>query len=265
MYEPRQTTQVVAPGVPGRPVALITGAGSGIGAATATILGRRGARVVLVGRTADDLEAVAAGLADPEQVLTQVADVRDYPAMERVVSAAVARFGRLDAVIAAAGIGSFAPLLATPPDVLREVVETNLLGSIHTARAVAEALLQTGGRMVLVGSAAGRRGVPGLAAYSASKAGLYGLADALRVELGPGVRVSVVAPGATRTRFFARAFGEPGAARGAAAEVSAALVVRALDHGPATLDDRFLARGRAALNALFPSCADRWVRWRSRA
>ena len=210
-----------------RPVAVITGAARGIGAATGVRLARHGWRVALVDlagadtggddalgyplATAADLEVVVAtidAIAGSGSAAAFVADVRDQAALGVAVDAAVTRFGRLDAAVAAAGaIAGGPPLWLTDDAVWDVMIGINLTGVFHLARAAVPHLLDraqsTGGRFVAVASAASVDGLPRLGAYTAAKAGVAGLVRALAVELGPhGVTVNAVAPGSTRTAML---------------------------------------------------------------
>jgi NAD(P)-dependent dehydrogenase (short-subunit alcohol dehydrogenase family) len=173
---------------------VITGAGRGLGRLLAHAFSQAGARVALVARTETDLKAVAGELPGPSLVLA--GDVTDADANEAVADAAVAEWGGLDVWICNAGIS---PILAGPrqtdPSVWRDVLDVNLTGAFLGARAAAR-VMGEGGRLIFTGSVLGERPRAGLAAYSASKAGLVGLAKALALDLAPaGITVNVVAPG----------------------------------------------------------------------
>jgi NAD(P)-dependent dehydrogenase (short-subunit alcohol dehydrogenase family) len=173
---------------------VITGAGRGLGRLLASAFSAAGAKVALVARTEADLKAVADDLPGPTLVLP--ADVTDEDGNEAVADATVAEWGGVDAWIANAGIS---PVVAGPrrtdPSVWREILEVNLTGAFLGARAAAR-VMGDGGRIVFTGSVLGERPREGLAAYSASKAGLVGLAKALALDLAPsGITVNVVAPG----------------------------------------------------------------------
>ncbi len=166
---------------------VITGASRGRGRVLATAFSRGGARVALVARTEADLKAVADELPG---------EVTDEDFNEAVADAAVAEWGGVDAWICNAGIS---PVVAGPRktsvSVWREIVDVNLTGAFLGARAAAR-VMEQGGRIIFTGSVLGERPREGLAAYSASKAGLVGLAKALALDLAPaGVTVNVVAPG----------------------------------------------------------------------
>lgn len=173
---------------------VITGAGRGLGALLAHAFSRAGASVALVARTEKDLKAVAEDLPGPTLVLS--GDVTDEDFNEAVADAVVAEWGGLDVWICNAGIS---PIVAGPrdtaPSVWRKVLEVNLTGAFLGARAAAR-VMQDGGRVIFTGSVLGERPRAGLAAYSASKAGLTGMAKGLALDLAPQrVTVNVVAPG----------------------------------------------------------------------
>ena len=173
---------------------VLTGAGRGLGRLLAHAFSQAGARVALVARTEADLKALADELPGPSLVCP--ADVTDPDANEAVADAAVDEWGGLDAWIGNAGIS---PVVAGPrgtdPPVWRQVLDVNLTGAFLGARAAAR-VMGEGGRLVFTGSVLGERPGRGLAAYSASKAGLVALAKSLALDLAPqGVTVNVVAPG----------------------------------------------------------------------
>ncbi|MEZ5143478.1 MAG: SDR family NAD(P)-dependent oxidoreductase [Acidimicrobiales bacterium] len=179
--------------VAGRRV-VITGASRGLGALLAHAFSRAGARVALVARSEADLEQVAEELPGPTLVLG--GDVTDEDVNESVADATVAEWGGVDAWICNAGIS---PVVggprATPVAVWRQVLEVNLTGAFLGARAAAR-VMGAGGRIIFTGSVLGERPRKGLVAYSASKAGLVGMAKGLALDLAPaGITVNVVAPG----------------------------------------------------------------------
>jgi short-subunit dehydrogenase len=186
-----------------RPVALITGASSGIGTAVAERLAARGGwQLLLNGRDEQRLTQVAArtgGTALP-------ADVTDAAARGRLADDAERRGGRVDALVAGAGIGWAGPFAEMPDEDIDEVLAVNLSAVLHLVRLVLPGMVaRRTGRLVLIGSMAGSVGVRGEAVYSATKGGLIAFADALRYELADtGVRVSVVLPGPVDTPFFGR-------------------------------------------------------------
>ncbi|MCO1579488.1 SDR family NAD(P)-dependent oxidoreductase [Crossiella sp. SN42] len=179
-------------------VMIVTGAAGGIGAATARLAAEQGFRVVLAGRTAAPLAALAAeldGLAVP-------CDVADWPQVRALVARTVAEFGRLDVVFANAGHSvstSFRTEDGAPPEQWPGMVLTNVCGAAFTARAALPELLRANGHLVLTGSAAGRGIRPGNL-YSATKWAVTGLAQNIRAECaGTGLRVSLLQPGLVDT------------------------------------------------------------------
>jgi NAD(P)-dependent dehydrogenase (short-subunit alcohol dehydrogenase family) len=173
---------------------VITGAGRGLGRLLAHAFSHAGARVALVARTEKDLKEVAESLPGPALVLS--GDVTDPECNEDAADATVAEWGGLDVWICNAGISPIvAGPLRTDPSVWRAVIDVNLTGAFLGARAAAR-VMGDGGRLIFTGSVLGERPREGLAAYSASKAGLVGLAKALALDLAPsGITVNVVAPG----------------------------------------------------------------------
>jgi NAD(P)-dependent dehydrogenase (short-subunit alcohol dehydrogenase family) len=182
------------PGDVGGKRVVITGASRGLGALLSHAFSQAGASVALVARTEKDLKAVAGALPGPSLVLA--GDVTDEDFDEAVADAVVAEWGGVDVWICNAGIS---PIVAGPrrtgSSVWRQVLEVNLTGAFLGARAAAR-VMGEGGRLIFTGSVVGERPRQGLAAYSASKAGLVGLAKALALDLAPaGITVNVVAPG----------------------------------------------------------------------
>jgi SDR family mycofactocin-dependent oxidoreductase len=202
------------------PVAVITGAARGIGAATARRLAHQGWRLVLVDRCADDpvlgyplgeraeLDAVCVDCGGHDRAVAVVGDVRDQAALDGAVAVAVGRFGGLDAALAVAGgIAGGQPSWATDEAVWSTLLAVNLEGVWRLAKAAVPALLQRPrprhGRFVAVSSAGGTLGLPLLSAYSAAKHGVVGLIKSLAAELGPeGITANAVAPGSTSTAML---------------------------------------------------------------
>jgi 3-oxoacyl-[acyl-carrier protein] reductase len=176
-------------------VALVTGASGGIGAAVARSLAEQGVRLGLASRSGGDL-GIDGSIAAP-------CDVRDPAAVGAFVEQIVARFGRLDIVIANAGVGAYGPFLELDPGNLEEMLDTNVKGTIYTIRAALPHLLESDrADIVTVASEAGRRGLPFEAVYSASKFAQVGFTRALDHELRPqGVRCTNVCPGGVATGF----------------------------------------------------------------
>jgi SDR family mycofactocin-dependent oxidoreductase len=209
------------------PVALVTGAARGIGAATARSLASAGWTVTGVDRAGDDprlgyamgsaaeLDALAA-----HGIEVACVDVTREAEIERAVARVRERHGGLDVVVAAAGvIAGGVPLWELPPGQLDAILSVNLHGVVATARATIPVLLERPvprqGRFIAVASAAATRGLPMLSAYCASKAGVAGLVRGLALELrGTGVTANAVSPGSTRTAMLdesARLYGLPSA------------------------------------------------------
>jgi NAD(P)-dependent dehydrogenase (short-subunit alcohol dehydrogenase family) len=188
-------------------VALVTGAGGGIGEATARLFREEGAAVVLVDRDADAGRRAAAGI-DPggERTLALAADLADEAEAERAVAAAVDRFGRLDVLACVAGVRVWGPVAAATPEEWRAVLDGNLLAVAYGAKfAVAAMARSGGGSIVAVSSANALVGRRGMGPYDASKAGVLALTRTLACEHAEqGIRVNAVCPGPTLTQFHVR-------------------------------------------------------------
>lgn len=185
-----------------RGVLLVTGASSGIGAATARAAAAEGWRLALAARSEDKLAALVTEIGD-DRALAVPCDVTDFADQERMVAAVLERFGRLDAVFANAGTGG-APggFSAAPPESWRRLVEVNVLGVAYTLRASLEAVKAARGHVLITGSIAGRRTLAG-SMYAASKWAVSAIGYNLREELrGTGVRVTLIEPGMVDTPFF---------------------------------------------------------------
>lgn len=179
----------------------ITGASSGIGAATARALAFEGASVVLGARRVDRLDDLAAELG-PKVAVVEM-DVREPADSARLVEQAYASFGRLDALVANAGIGAYGGIMDLSDEQLREMMDTNIAGTVWPIRAAVPGFADAGGGdIVIVGSVAGLRGAGDEAVYAATKFAQVGLAGGLDRELREsGIRVSMIAPGGTATEF----------------------------------------------------------------
>jgi NADP-dependent 3-hydroxy acid dehydrogenase YdfG len=184
------------------PVFLITGASSGIGAATARRAAQAGHRLVLAARSMERLDALATELGGPDRALAVACDVTEWEQQQAAVAAALDAFGRLDVVFANAGFGASRSFLGETPEHWRDMVLTNVYGAALTIRASLEALRETRGHLLLTGSVAGRRVLPG-SLYSCTKHAVTAMAEALRLEAdGTGVRVTLISPGMVDTPFF---------------------------------------------------------------
>jgi NAD(P)-dependent dehydrogenase (short-subunit alcohol dehydrogenase family) len=189
---------------------LLLGGAGGIGAATARRLVAAGARVMLAGRTAATLEALAAELGPA--AATVVTDATDPAAVEAAVQATRDVFGRLDGVVNAVGSIVLKPAHLTRPEEFDEVLRVNLVTAFNTVRSAAKALMNGGGSIVLVSTAAARIGLANHEAIAAAKGGVIALArSAAATYAAKGIRVNVVAPGLVRTPLAARITGNPAA------------------------------------------------------
>ena len=188
-------------------VLVITGASTGIGAATARHAAEAGYRLVLAARSQDKLEALVAELGS-DRALAVATDVTVWEDNERLVAAATERFGRIDVVFANAGFGAARGWLKETPEHWREMVLTNVLGAAYTLRAAIPAVKETQGHLLVTGSVAGRRVMPG-SLYSCTKWAITAMGEAVRQDLNDtGVRVTVIEPGMVDTPFFDKGAGE---------------------------------------------------------
>jgi len=183
-------------------VFVITGASSGIGAATARRAVEAGYRVVLAARSKDKLDGLVEELGGAEHALAVETDVTEWEANEALIAAATDTFGQVDVVYANAGFGAKRGWLEETPEHWRAMVLTNVLGAAYTVRAAIPALKATKGHVLLTGSVAGRRVMPG-SLYSATKWAVTAMAEAVRIDLnGTGIRTTLISPGGTETPFF---------------------------------------------------------------
>jgi NADP-dependent 3-hydroxy acid dehydrogenase YdfG len=181
-------------------VVIVTGASSGIGAATARLASTRGAKVVLAARREDRIAALSAELPDSLAVAT---DVRDPAQIARMVEATLGRYGRVDVLVNNAGQGLHVPLEAILLDDFRAVVELNVYGPLLAIQAVIPAMRKQGaGAIVNVSSMTSRMVLPGIGGYAATKAALNMLSAVARRELAAdGITVATVFPSVTATEF----------------------------------------------------------------
>ena len=184
-------------------VFLITGASSGIGAATARAAADAGYRLVLAARSQDKLEQLAEELGGREQVLTVPCDVTSQDDQQRMVNTALERFGQLNVVFANAGTGSGpGGFSGADPDQWKDTLMTNVYGAALTLRYTLEHLKRSKGHLLLTGSAAGRVTIPG-SFYSATKWAVTAIGYGVREEIrGSGMRVTLIEPGMVDTPFF---------------------------------------------------------------
>ncbi len=226
------------------PVFLITGASSGIGAATARHAAEAGYRLVLAARSEDRLKELAAELGGENRALPIVCDVTEWEQQRSVVSSALEHFGRLDVAFANAGFGAKRGFLEESPEHWRAMVLTNVYGTALTIRATLQALKESRGHLLLTGSVAGRRALPG-SLYSSTKWAVTGMGESVRQELNnTGVRVTVIEPGMVDTPFF-----ESGASAGAlTADDVARTVMFAISQPPHVDINEILVRPTAQPN-----------------
>jgi len=180
-------------------VALISGASRGVGFATARALGALGARVAITARGEKRLESSRQRLQEEGiEALAVTGDVGQWPDAERMVRAALDRFGRLDILVNNAGVSMRGRFQELAPEVCTQTLATNLLGSVYLTRAAMDPILEARGHIVFISSIAGLFGLPGASTYCAGKGALTGLCESLRLELIPqGVHVGVVYLGYT--------------------------------------------------------------------
>jgi NAD(P)-dependent dehydrogenase (short-subunit alcohol dehydrogenase family) len=249
-------------------VAAITGASAGIGLACARHLAREGVAVVLGARRVSLLESTARAItgAGGRAAIVQM-DVTREDDVQSLTAMAVREFGRLDVMLCNAGFGYYGPADDMPSDVMRRMMDVNFMGTFYGMRAALPIFRrQNSGHLIFVSSIVGRRGVPFMSGYTATKAAQAGLAEALRAEFaGTPVHVSCVYPISTPTEFIdamARDYGQHISGLGpkqTVDDVARAIVACVKRPRPEVYPYR-LARGLAVLNALAPGFTDRFVR-----
>lgn len=184
--------------------ALITGGSKGIGYGVAEVLIQQGIKVAITSRSQQAADEAAAKLNQlkPGYALGMAADVRDFASQQRVVEAMLQQWGRLDYVIANAGVGHFAPIQELTPEQWHETIDINLTGVFYTAKATIAALKETEGYFISIASLAGTNFFEQGAAYNASKFGLVGFTQAIMLDLRKeGIKVSTIMPGSVATEF----------------------------------------------------------------
>jgi len=249
-------------------VAAITGASSGIGLACAKHLAREGVAVVLGARRVSLLEATARQIreAGGRAAIVQM-DVTREADVQALTGMAVREFGRLDIMICNAGFGYYGPIDETPPDVMRRMMDVNYMGTFYGARAALPIFRrQDSGHLMFISSIVGRRGIPLMGGYTATKAAQAGLAESLRAEFaGSPIHVTCVYPISTPTGFIdamAREFGHKIGGIGPKQSVDdvARAIVRCVQRPRPELYPKPISRGLTVLNALAPRFTDWFVR-----
>ncbi|HYM58073.1 MAG TPA: SDR family oxidoreductase [Solirubrobacteraceae bacterium] len=183
-------------------VFLITGASSGIGAATARHAAEAGHLLVVAARSEDKLAAIAEELGGAERAIAVRCDVTEWEDQQALVRRALDAFGRLDVVFANAGFGAPRGFQASTPEHWKAMVLTNVYGVALTIRAAMDALKESRGHLLMTSSIAGRRALPG-SLYSATKWAVTAMGEAARQDFNEtGVRVSLIEPGMVDTAFF---------------------------------------------------------------
>jgi short-subunit dehydrogenase len=250
-------------------IVAITGASAGIGRAVALRLAHEGASLAICARRSDRLRQVAADIeAAGGHALPVVGDVTSEHDMAELVRLSMERYQRLDVMICNAGFGVAGAIDAMPPGQMRKLLDVNYLGTYYAARAALPVFRRQGrGHFVIVSSIVGKRGVPFMGAYSATKFAQVGLAESLRSELsGSDIHVTLVFPVSTESEFVDVMTRETGAEvrRSAgprqSAEQVADAIARAIEHPVPELYPHALSRGLVWLNALAPGFCDRVVR-----
>jgi short-subunit dehydrogenase len=253
-----------------RKVVAITGASAGIGRATALCLARSGASLALCARRGDALEAVAAEVRRlGGQALAMTADVGREDEMNDFVARTTERFGRLDVMVCNAGFGIYGAIDQVAAADMRRLLDVNYMGTYHAARAALGVFRpRAAGHIIILSSIVGKRGVPYVGAYAATKFAQVGMAECLRAELvDSGIHVSVVYPISTETEFFQVMTRESGHATRAAgprqtAEHVAEAIAWAIERPTPEVYPYAMAKWLAVVNAVAPGFTDRLVkRW----
>jgi NADP-dependent 3-hydroxy acid dehydrogenase YdfG len=251
-----------------KPVVAITGASAGIGRATAVRLARDGASLVLCARRPDRLNEVAEEIMRAGgQALAVVADVTREADMDALVTAAVERFGRLDVMMCNAGFGIYGTVDSVTADQMRRLLDVNYMGTYLAARAALPVFRRQGrGHLIVISSIVGKRGVPYMGPYAATKFAQVGVAECLRAEVrGSDIHVTVVFPISTETEFFQVMTQESGHATVAkgprqSADDVANAIARAIERPVPEVFPYRWSRWLGVLNAIAPGYCDQVVK-----
>lgn len=243
-------------------IAIVTGASSGIGEATARTLAERGAAVVLAARNEEKIRALEVEiLASGGHALGVRTDVSDRDSVDALIDKTIAEFGMLDVLVNNAGVGLSGQVAELRAEDLRHVYEVNVIGALNCIQA-ALPHLGPGSRIINVSSVVGKRAIPKVGGYCSSKFALNALSDALRVEIEEGITVTSVYPGTTqtafrdnsrRTRDEQRGWRPPGVEPEKVAEK----IAYAAENGGRDVYVRFSDRLFVAGTTLFPGISDR--------
>lgn len=257
-------------------VVIVTGSSMGIGKATAIEMGRRGATVVLNGRSADRLQATADELTEGGiRTLAIPADVASSVDATRLVDRTLEEFGRLDMLINNAGMSMRGLFENLDDEVVRQVVGSNLLGAINVTRAALPHIRSSRGHVIFISSVAGIRGLPWISVYGASKMALTGLAESLRLELyDSGVHVGVLYVGITQNEAEKKVMNADGelvspewkrARNGQTREQVALAVLKMIKKRKFKLVLTGLGRLQAIVNRVSPAFAERILRFANKS
>lgn len=183
-------------------VALITGGTKGIGFGIAKSLLEQGYKVAITSRYQEKAEEAAKQLGDSNEIIGLEADVKSLSSQNETVAAVLQKWGRLDVLVANAGVGHFAPIDELDPELWQDTIDTNLTGVFYSIKASLDALKKSEGYILTISSLAGTNFFPGGSAYNASKFGLTGFTQAVMLDLRKyNIKVSTIMPGSVATNF----------------------------------------------------------------
>lgn len=247
---------------PANKIVIITGASSGIGAEAVRVFARAGAHVVLAARDEEKLAHIVRDI--PGQHLVVPTDITDRMAIEALVAATVATFGRIDVIVHNAGVGLAAPVAELSEEAFQRALAVDLFGPMLLTQAALPIMRQQRrGQLIYISSVVGLRALPYLGGYAAAKAALDRLIEALRVELrGSGIAVTLVRPGTTRTHFAEHRLGHGRErrrinARAATPAHVAAVILRAVVREPRVAYTSWRDRVTVLTGLTFPRLTDR--------